>query len=253
MIHDINSNGILHIPEGIKTIHEREFEGIDELRSVIFPEGLLDIEDMAFSRCRNLKEVRFPRSLERIGDAAFMSDPKLEKAVFSPELKEIGSSAFVECPSLTYVYVPGRETSVSSDSFGSAFAEDDLSTLDFFGLDIKTYIKDGYFAFPFFDFGSDNEKWLYASLLCAEIEGHSQSDITKSVGIIRKIGKDFVKRAIDLNAPKQIAGLIRLGLIDRKHLDEYLEISAGYGYTEINSLLLGIQGSRPSLEEELFT
>ena len=40
MIPDINSNGVLRIPEGIETVHEREFEGIDELRSLILPEQI---------------------------------------------------------------------------------------------------------------------------------------------------------------------------------------------------------------------
>ena len=62
---------VYEIPEGIRTIGDMAFQGIDELAELTVPEGVTKIRWSAFSGCDRLREITLPASLEDIGTDAF--------------------------------------------------------------------------------------------------------------------------------------------------------------------------------------
>ena len=62
---------VYEIPEGIRAIGGRGFEGCEDLTELIVPEGMIKIGENAFSGCGKLRAVTLPASLNEIGDEAF--------------------------------------------------------------------------------------------------------------------------------------------------------------------------------------
>ncbi len=69
------------IPEGIKSIGEKAFMDIANLKTVSLPETLVYIDSVAFARCTALENVTFPDSLQFIGTGAFYECTALSKVV----------------------------------------------------------------------------------------------------------------------------------------------------------------------------
>ena len=66
-----NMPAVYEIPEGIRAIGERGFEGCEDLTELIVPEGATGIGWNAFSGCSKLRVITLPASLKEIGNEAF--------------------------------------------------------------------------------------------------------------------------------------------------------------------------------------
>lgn len=67
-------NGVLEIPEGVKTIAAGAFRDSDAV-DIKLPEGLEIIDDLSFSDSILLEKVRLPSSIKHIGKRAFCGCP----------------------------------------------------------------------------------------------------------------------------------------------------------------------------------
>ncbi|MCR4962005.1 MAG: leucine-rich repeat protein, partial [Lachnospiraceae bacterium] len=118
-----DSNCIVTIPKGVKTIDEGAFSrsGFAELR---FEEGsqLTAIGDKAFYQCVNLEKVTLPESLETIGVYAF-SECNLEEITIPKNVKKIGMWAFATNKYLSKVVVLSNVLDIPMDGsgFGGTF------------------------------------------------------------------------------------------------------------------------------------
>ena len=48
------------IPNGVKTIGDYSFDGVESLTKLTIPEGVTVIEQSAFENCTNLTDIDFP-------------------------------------------------------------------------------------------------------------------------------------------------------------------------------------------------
>ena len=60
---DLDENGRVNIPEGIKIVREDAFSGLSNLTEITFGYGVEKIESYAFADLPNLKRIEFPSSL----------------------------------------------------------------------------------------------------------------------------------------------------------------------------------------------
>jgi hypothetical protein len=106
------------LPDDIKVIGKRAFQGCKKLKSINLPTSLISIGDFAFDGCESLIgksegfvycESRFltiPDYVERIGSCAFRNCKKLRGITLGAKTRELGESAFAECQSLELVELP---------------------------------------------------------------------------------------------------------------------------------------------------
>jgi hypothetical protein len=92
-------------PNGVVSIGECAFGGLDCLTNVVVPEGVVELRDSAFSGCRKLKSIHLPTTLKRIGIDAF-SWCSLSSIVLPEHLELLGDSAFCNCFQLESVNIP---------------------------------------------------------------------------------------------------------------------------------------------------
>lgn len=87
------NDGIVSIPEGVKTIAPGCFKGNRNITSVTFPSTLKKIGEDAFNGCYYLTDTTFNEGLQKIEDRAFQSTAM--RVVNIPKtVREIGISAF---------------------------------------------------------------------------------------------------------------------------------------------------------------
>jgi len=78
LIDGTTCSGDIVIPDNVKTIATRAFEGCSDITGVKIPEGVVSIEDKAFYNCLNLTEIEIPDSITNVGGWAFCETPWLE-------------------------------------------------------------------------------------------------------------------------------------------------------------------------------
>ena len=70
--------GVTVIPEGIKAIRSRAFDGCDNLNEIAIPAGIKTIPWCAFRDCVNLKTVTLPVGVSKVEWGAFQDCHALE-------------------------------------------------------------------------------------------------------------------------------------------------------------------------------
>lgn len=91
------------VNEGITTIGNGAFCGLDNLTSVTLPDSLVSIGKNAFLANYNLTDINIPENVARIGDSAFTNCKGLIQVKIPGATKEIGSYAFELCTKLSQV------------------------------------------------------------------------------------------------------------------------------------------------------
>ena len=86
--------GILMIPEGVKSIAHHVFSDRNQIKKVIFPESLLSIGEFAFVRCFGIKTLIFPKGLKTIHTSAFSKCDNLETIKIPESVQSIGRNVF---------------------------------------------------------------------------------------------------------------------------------------------------------------
>ena len=110
------------IPNTVRYIGIRAFEGCSSITSVNIPDGVTRIEAGTFHGCTGLTSVTIPNSVKTIEDSelgygAFKRCSGLTSVTFGNSLIKIGSEAFANCTGLTSVTIPNNVTSIGSYIF----------------------------------------------------------------------------------------------------------------------------------------
>lgn len=132
------------VPNGVETIQNGAFCGVESLTSVAFPDGLQRIGDAAFLGCESLTSVALPNGLQTVGKSAFERCSSLTSVAFPSGLQTLGESAFWECASLTSAVFPESLLTVCADAFYGC--SDNLTLYGAVGSVAKKYARKTSFA-----------------------------------------------------------------------------------------------------------
>ena len=91
------------IPEGIKSIGRRAFDGT-YIASAPMPNSLKSIADYAFQSCSHLTSVVIPDSVTSIGAYAFRMCSNLTTVSLGSSVRMVGTEAFANCARMTDMY-----------------------------------------------------------------------------------------------------------------------------------------------------
>jgi hypothetical protein len=101
------------VPNGVKTIEERAFQGTEGLKSVRIPAGVISIGNSTFSGCSGLASITIPASVTSIGEGAFSDCRGLKAISVSPEnrqYQDIDGVLFTKDGKTLHSYPAGGET-----------------------------------------------------------------------------------------------------------------------------------------------
>lgn len=104
------------ISNGITTIGNNVFNGLNNITSVSIPASVTSIGAGAFAGCSALSSVSIPAKVTSIGNSAFEGCSNLSSVTLNTGLKTIGSSAFKNTK-FKSVSLPYTVTSVGSNAF----------------------------------------------------------------------------------------------------------------------------------------
>ncbi len=105
------------IPDSVKQISGKCFEGCSSLTKVILPKGLKEIGDYTFSGCSSLREIVIPDGVNIIGRGAFDGCTSLKTLSLPKTLTYLGDHAFSRCEVLGSIDVPEGVTSIAPSVF----------------------------------------------------------------------------------------------------------------------------------------
>lgn len=118
------------LPQSLRRIGERAFDGCRSLSSVTFPAQLELIGQSAFSNCVLLGSVDIPGSVTEIGAYAFEGCTALADVVVREGTKRIMDYAFRECMSLTSLSLPDTVEWIGSGVIADTALFGDASRYD---------------------------------------------------------------------------------------------------------------------------
>ncbi len=104
------------LPDRIRVIRPRAFQGCHSLEEVIMPPTVRAIDEKAFQDCSDLSYVWLSNSLEVIGDYAFGDCKRLTNINLPSSLREIGREAFKNVP-VRQLDLPNGVELIGRDAF----------------------------------------------------------------------------------------------------------------------------------------
>ena len=145
---DAKIDGLLIIPDGVKTIGFSAFEDCTSIFGLVIPASVEQISPSAFNGCDGLeciavrkgnpkyraegecmietatgtvvvgcKASEIPEGITAIGEGAFSDIETLENIAIPNSVKKIGDGAFEYCTSLKHITLPEKVDSLGSDVF----------------------------------------------------------------------------------------------------------------------------------------
>lgn len=120
------------VKDGVKTICQEAFLGLDNLREVVLPASVISLGKRAFASCHSLFKITMP-GVEFIGKESFARCESLMEIVLPETLEKIWDGAFAGCKALEQINIPSHMKVI--DQF--AFRNSGLKSLDI-------EISDGY-------------------------------------------------------------------------------------------------------------
>ena len=137
------------IPEGITSIGDWAFNGMDNLTSIVLPSTLTSIGEGAFSWCWTLPSITIPANVTSIGNGAFSDCGSLTSVIVeSSKPVTINSDVFTNRANAT-LYVPkGSKSAYAAANYWKEFNEivemvDIVSNGNLEGNDVSCfYVKD---------------------------------------------------------------------------------------------------------------
>lgn len=94
------------LPDNIKVINARVFEGLTSLTNIVIPEGVTTIKEGAFKDNTSLENIILPSTLLSIEKYAFMNSVSLNNIIIPDGVTNIGIGAFNGLVSLEKISVP---------------------------------------------------------------------------------------------------------------------------------------------------
>ena len=108
--------GSYNIPIGTEVINPCAF-CFSALEDIVFPESLKSIGEKAFLAMENLKEFTIPNTITTIGDGAFRDCINLKSVDIECNIIEIPEGMFYNCISLNSILLPEDITSIGAYAF----------------------------------------------------------------------------------------------------------------------------------------
>ena len=96
----------INLPSTVTALGDRVFYKCNKLEKVVFGDGIVDIPDYTFYKCEQLKEVYISDSVETIGAYAFRGCISLKDLTIGNSVTFIGKGAFYGCESLREIVIP---------------------------------------------------------------------------------------------------------------------------------------------------
>ncbi len=117
----VGPGGDVVVPEGVKEIGYRAFEGdyfgeSIPIESVTLPDSVVRIEDSAFELC-TLKRITIPNPAASIGRGAFCDCARLEDISLPEQMTVIEDRAFAGCKSMKKLTLPTGLTAIGEAAF----------------------------------------------------------------------------------------------------------------------------------------
>ena len=109
--------GDVVVPDGVKSIGERAFEGCRSLASIELPAGLKSLGWGEFYGCSSLVNITIPDSVTSIGNWAFFDCSSLVSITIPDGVTSLGERAFEGCSSLANIKLPAGLTSIGDNAF----------------------------------------------------------------------------------------------------------------------------------------
>lgn len=100
-----------------KKIRDYEFEGCEDLLSVVIPNGIVSIGNGAFEGCTSLHSVEISDSVICIENGAFEGCSSLKKIYLQNRVEYIGNCAFACCSRLATIRIPNSVEKIGKDAF----------------------------------------------------------------------------------------------------------------------------------------
>ena len=91
------------IPDTVKIIGKKAFEGCEELKTIVIPNSVKKIDSDAFKDCTGLTSIIIPDSVEEISESAFANCTSLTSISIPHSVQRIMRDAFAGCTSLISV------------------------------------------------------------------------------------------------------------------------------------------------------
>ena len=113
------------VKDGVKTICQVAFLGLDNLREVVLPASVTSLGKRAFASCHHLVKVTMP-SVEFIDPECFSLCESLKEITLPNTLCKIMKGAFADCKALEQINIPNHLAVIDE----SAFRNSGLKSLD---------------------------------------------------------------------------------------------------------------------------
>ena len=97
------------VEEGVTTLAEIAFHGLDNLQSVTLPDSLASIGGAAFVFCPNLDSIRIPENVSAIGKDAFIGSEHFREITFTGNAPAFDQATFTSITATAY-YPAGNAT-----------------------------------------------------------------------------------------------------------------------------------------------
>ena len=104
------------IPDGITSIRDYAFSGLNDLTSIKIPDSVTSIGKCAFSSCFNLTSVTLSKNITSISCGVFKGCYRLPNITIPKSVTSIGEEAFAHS-GLTSITIPDGVTSISKYAF----------------------------------------------------------------------------------------------------------------------------------------
>lgn len=116
LIKYIGEDDTVIIPNNVKRIGEKAFEGLDIIE-VNIPNKVTEICKYAFAKCKLLKKVTIANNVTSIGEGAFVCCTSLEEIKIPDSVIKIGRIAFAGCIALKEIEIPNNITEIDFGTF----------------------------------------------------------------------------------------------------------------------------------------
>ena len=110
------------IPESITEIPDYMFRGCENLVSVVLHDAIVSIGKEAFKGCKKLKSISIPASVHRIDVGAFEACSSLAEISIPEGIDRVPARCFAECKSLEKVILPTSLLNIGNNAFANCTA-----------------------------------------------------------------------------------------------------------------------------------